>query len=151
MEKENNIPKPGTEYHFFDDGKTSPSRHYICRCERLATVEEAKNIMFGSDVISSEKETISLYELWEKAVSHYYWVFAEVTDLFVEISCPGYDENNLWAARAKDGGWFTLDIQSFWQGGRVDVTGEIFENVLKFFKEEGDEETVNIYLQEKYD
>ncbi len=28
----NNVPKIGKEYHFFDDGKTSLSRHYFFRC-----------------------------------------------------------------------------------------------------------------------
>ena len=29
------IPNIGEYYHFWDDGKTSLSRHYICRCERI--------------------------------------------------------------------------------------------------------------------
>ena len=60
------LPIVGNQYHFWDDGKTNPGSHYICRCERIITSEEAKNIMFeipnyyNNDVM----DTISLYEHW---------------------------------------------------------------------------------------
>lgn len=34
------IPEVGKYYHFFDDGKLFPSRHYICRVERLLSKED---------------------------------------------------------------------------------------------------------------
>ena len=88
---------------------------------------------------------ISLYEIWKKESAMDYWLFAEDTDCFVEISCPKYDENNLWAVRTKDGGWFTLDIQSSWQGGDIDVTGEKFNNV-----NEGNYDIIEEYKNETY-
>ena len=60
------LPVIGNHYHFWDDGKTNPGRHYICRCERIITSEEAKSIMieipnyYDNDVM----DTISLYEHW---------------------------------------------------------------------------------------
>ncbi len=39
------IPEVGKFYHFWDDGKTSTSRHYICKVEKIITPEEAKNII----------------------------------------------------------------------------------------------------------
>ena len=146
QKQNNNIPEIGNEYHFFDDGKTSLSRHYVCRCERVITPEEAKAITFGLD-----DGEITLYEIWKDESSKCDFLFAKDTDFFVEVSCPSYDENNLWAVRTKDGGWFTLDVQSSWQGGRVDVTGEIFDNVVRFWTEEGDSEMVDNYLEETYD
>ncbi len=142
----NNVPKIGKEYHFFDDGKTSLSRHYVCRCEREITSEEAKAITFDLD----DGET-TLYDIWKDESSKCDFLFAKDTDFFVEVSCPSYDENNLWAVRTKDGGWFTLDVQSYWQGGRVDVTGKIFDDVVRFWTEEGETEMVNNYLKETYD
>ena len=137
----------GKEYHFFDDGKTSPSRHYICRCERIITPEEAKSIIFDIDDIGN----MTLYDIWVNQSRNVDWLFAEHTDFFAEISCPNYDENNLWAVRTKDGGWFTLDIQSYWQGGRIDINGDIFENVIEFWEKEGDKEIVQQYMNEKYE
>ena len=42
------IPEVGKFYHFFDDGKTSASRHYICKVERIVPFEEAKNIILNT-------------------------------------------------------------------------------------------------------
>lgn len=147
------IPEVGKEYHFFDDGKTSPSRHYICRCERVITPEEAKNIIFEPKDYDSEEEKThqtTLYDIWKDEVSDCYWLFSEDTDFFVEISCPNYDDHMLWVARTKGGGWFTLDIQSWWQGGEVDVTGDIFNDTVEYWKGEGEDEKVRQYLEEKY-
>ncbi len=145
QKQNNNIPEIGKEYHFFDDGKTSLSRHYVCKCERVVTPEEAKAITFNFD-----DGEIVLYDIWKDESSKCDFLFAKDTDYFVEVSCPSYDENSLWAVRTKDGGWFTLDVQSSWQGGRVDVTGEIFDNVVRFWTEEGETEMVNGYLEETY-
>ena len=47
IDKMKPVPEVGKQYHFWDDGKSSPSRHYICRCERIIkTKKEAKTIMF---------------------------------------------------------------------------------------------------------
>lgn len=143
--KNANIPEIGKEYHFFDDGKTSISRHYICKCEKVITPEEAKAMIFDSD-----GGKITLYDIWKNESSKCDFLFAKNTDYFVEVSCPRYDENNLWAVRTKDGGWFTLDVLSSWQGGRVDVTGEIFDNVVRFWTKEGEMGMVDGYLEETY-
>ena len=152
------VPEVGKEYHFWDDGKSSPSRHYICRCERiLKTKKEAKNIKFplkkytkileNSSYIDYEK---SLYDVWKKQVKQCYWLYAEDTDYFVEISCPKYDEHNLWAVRTKNGGWFTLDIQSSWQGGYVDVDKEKFNNIINEWENEGCYDIIEEYKNETY-
>lgn len=159
-EKRNDpIPEVGKEYHFWDDGKSSPSRHYICRCERIVkSIKEAKAIKFTlrkyanflKDSPYTEYE-VSLYDVWKDSVKKHYWLIAEDTDAFVEISCPKYDENNLWAVRTKDGGWFTLDIQSSWQGGDVDVTGKKYEYIVENAYDEGNWELADEYKNETYD
>lgn len=123
------VPKVGNYYHFWDDGKTGPSRHYICKCEKIIRIKEAKSIMIHTS------DNISLYDIWKEQVEKYNWIYAKETDYFIEISCPTYDDNHLYAVRTKDGGWFTLNIQSWWQDGTLDVTGEIYENVLNDWEE----------------
>lgn len=161
MKKHNEKLKPfpvvGKEYHFWDDGKSSPARHYICRCERVIPYKEAKNIVFELKDYPDPKNSkvfmpfkVSLDEIWKKESGHCYWLFADTTDCFVEISCPNYDENNLWAARTKDDGWFTLDIQSNWQGGEIDVTGEKFNNIIEEYKDEGNYDVIEEYMNETY-
>ena len=59
------------------------------------------------------------------------WLYAEDTDYFIKISCPVYDEHMLYAVRTKDGGWFTIDAESWWQGGVLDVDGSVYERVIE--------------------
>lgn len=127
------LPKIGEFYHFWDDGKTSPSRHYICKCERIITPKEAENIMVSvPDYTNGSTIETSLYQHWfDYEMPEHDWLYATKTDYFIECSCPKYDKNNLWFVRTKDGGWFSMDIESTWQSGRLDVTGEIFDNIIK--------------------
>ena len=124
------VPKVGQYYHFWDDGKTAVSRHYICRVERVLTNKEAKKFLVKTyepiDDNTVEVREVSLYDHWQKQVPEYNWLYAKETDYFIEISCPNYDDNLLYAVRTIGGGWFTMDIQSWWQGGRLDVDGEVY-------------------------
>ena len=43
----------------------------------------------------------------------------------------GYDENIIWFVRTVQGGWFSIDVQSSWQYGSLDVDGSIYENCFK--------------------
>ena len=129
------IPEVGKYYHFFDDGKLSPSRHYICRVERLLSKEEANDIMvdvpyWNSMTNENETVTITLFEKWQEEKEDVDFLYSEDTDYFVELSCPEYDNNNLYAVRTQDGGWFTLDVQSFWQTGSLDVTGKKYQHCI---------------------
>ena len=134
MSKDNLKPVPeiGKYYHFWDDGKVSPGRHYICKVENLIKVKEAKNIIVKVP-IDEYFQNKTLYEVWKESVKDRD-LFTKNTDYFVEISCPEYDKNNLYAVRTKNGGWFTLDIQNWWQGGILDVTGEIFEEITNYWE-----------------
>ncbi len=129
------IPEVGKYYHFFDDGKLSPSRHYICRVERLLSKEEANEIMVEVpywNPITNEDETITmtLFERWQEEKESVSFLYSEDTDYFVELSCPEYDNNNLYAVRTKDGVWFTIAVQDFWQTGRLDVTGKKYQHCI---------------------
>lgn len=140
MEKKE-LPIVGQEYHFWDDGKTSTSRHYICKCERIITLDEAKSIIvtvpeWDYDKNENDFNDISLYEQWKIEVYNHDWLYAEDTDYFIECSCPKYDNDNLWFVRTKDGGWFSMDVQNSWQGGRLDIDGSIYENIIKDVKDD---------------
>ncbi len=155
------LPEVGKFYHFFDDGKTSPSRHYICKCERIVTAEEAKNITVKVPGENHTKdnpvyETLSLYDHWhDNEMPTHDWLYATETDYFIECSCPVYDDFNLWFVRTKEGGWFSMNVQSWWQSGRLDVTNEIFENVTSYIKEHPEwydvERALNAYNEAKYE
>lgn len=135
------IPEVGKYYHFFDDGKPYPSRHYICRVERLLSKEEANDIMvevpdWNPKTNEDETITITLFEQWQIRKEDVDFLYNENTDYFVELSCPEYDDNNLYAVRTKDGGWFTLDVQSFWQAGSLDVTGKTYQHCIDTWEDD---------------
>lgn len=146
-------PKVGKFYHFWDDGKTGPSRHYICKCEEIITPSQAQTIVFDENIYNDWPTT--LYDIWRIEIDDHRqgdnfkvlngasietgepWLYAEETDCFVRLSCPNYDENDLWAVRTVNGDWFTIDIQSGWQGGTLDVTGEIYDNIISYYEQNG--------------
>ena len=143
------IPEVGKYYHFFDDGKTSPSRHYIARVERIVPITDSVDILIPHfDQYLEELVPMSLWDIWNESKVDADWVFSEKTDVLVEASCPKYDGNNLWFARMKDGDWFSMDIQSSWQGGLLDVTREVYESVLETAKKYGME--IESYTKETY-
>ena len=135
--KEQEVPKVGEYYHFWDDGKTSPSRHYICRVEEVIRVKDAKKIEVSVpewDDLKNQNvfHTETLYNKWEEQVVGHDWLYAKETDYFIRISCPEYDKYDLYAVRTKSGGWFTIDVQSWWQGGRLDVDGSIYDEMIEY-------------------
>ena len=161
------IPEVGKSYHFWDDGKTSVSRHYICKVERIVPFEEAKNIILSTprgenDIYENGKFenvfiNMSLEDIWKEEVRQCDWLYEKETDYFIEASCPVYDDNNLWFARTKYGGWFSMNIQSWWQSGALDVDENIFTNIVEFWKndkycsEESRKAIVESYYDQKYE
>lgn len=146
------IPKIGSSYHFFDDGKIRESRHYIATVLDVITPEQTKNIMFSraDDEVSFE---ISLYEIWRNEIDDRRqdtnfkviaagvsmevgapWLYAEETDYFIKCSIPEYDENDVWFVRTVNGGWFSLDTNSWWMSGELDVDGRLFNNMMKDYE-----------------
>ena len=141
MDNEKNVPEVGKYYHFWDDGKCGASRHYICRVEELITNDKAKHINVNVPEWDEDKQEnvfhkVTLFEQWKYQVSGHDWIYANETDYFVRITCPEYDEHDLYAVRTKNGGWFTIDIESFWQGGSLDVTGEIYDEIMNEWENE---------------
>lgn len=140
-QKKNNIkmkeklPIVGKKYHFFDDGKCGPSRHYIAEVKEVITVKEAKTreVPCVVDDDGKESDFRPLIKIWRNEVKGHDFLFPNKTDYFVRCSVPKYDKNDLWFVRTRDGGWFSLDIQSFWQGGRLDVSGEIYQEIKELF------------------
>lgn len=123
-------PKTGEYYHFWDDGKNSLGRHYICRCERIIPFSEFAEFRlmryYGKHGLVGD----TLLNLWKDSVSKYGWIFAQQTDCAVVCSCPKYDKDELYFFRTRSGGWFSADRTSSWQAGELDVDGEIFRRVI---------------------
>ena len=133
------VPQVGEKLHFFDDGKVGDSRHYMAVVTHVLTPEQAKCV-FVVDATSfsechfidfEENKSLSLLDVHAEEVKCCDWIFAEQTDYFIACSIPEFDNHIIWFARKKDGGWFSMDIQSDWQGGFLDVTGEKYKNNIE--------------------
>lgn len=112
--KPQRIPNPGEKIMFFDDGKIRLSRMYQAEVLKAYKPEETP------EYVKKALQDNDVYWLFPKDENGKY-----VSDVFIECDIPKYDENHIWFARTKDGGFFSLDIQSSWQGGALDVDGRM--------------------------
>lgn len=104
------IPKKRQIYNFFDDGKCSPSRLYKAYVKKVIPFNRA-DIHLKIHLINSALNCS--------------WIWNGNTDYFIGCYIPKYDNHLIWFARTKYGTWFSMDIQSNWQGGLLDVNRDI--------------------------
>lgn len=55
----------------------------------------------------------------------YDWIWNGDTDYFIGCYIPRYDNHLVWFARTVNRGWFSMDFQSNWNGGLLDVSRDI--------------------------
>ena len=115
------VPEVGKEYHIFDDGKISPTRHYMCKIIEIIPFTECKDQ--------------NLLDAWKNEVEECHWLFSPETDYFVKAT-SSFDDNPLYFVRTLNGGWFSIDYPNWWMGARLDITGELYEIMVKRWGEE---------------
>lgn len=132
------IPEVGKDYHFFDDGKITRSRHYIAKILEIIPLKEAKNIIISTPRDYNEETgknvfiNMSLFDIWVDTKNYIDWVFSPTTDYIVKANIPEYDDDPIYFARTKNGGWFSMDTTDWWQGGRLDIDGKLYESLLEY-------------------
>lgn len=112
------IPKVNQTCMFFDDGKISYSRMY------QATV---KQVMVYDDAPDKVKKA------FERESKAHDWIWNKTTDYIIACDIKDYDKNLIWFARTVDGGWFSMDVDKSWQGGRLDIDGELEDYLISLF------------------
>lgn len=154
------IPVVGKKYHFFDDGKLHIQRHYIAIVLRVVPFDEAKDIVvkeFDYNLVEDGKPVEEclvdqcIIDTWHRERDNHDWLYPSSdyeTDYFIEISVPEYDDYNLWAVRTKSGYFFTMDIQSSWQGGVLDVDGSRFNEFKQTLEWYNTNENANIDISQ---
>lgn len=112
------IPKVNQTCMFFDDGKISYSRMY------QATV---KQVMVYGDAPDKVKKA------FERESKTHDWIWNKTTDYIIACDIKDYDNNLIWFARTVDGGWFSMDVDKSWQGGRLDIDGKLEDYLVSLF------------------
>ena len=112
------IPKLNQTCMFCDDGKISYSRMY------QATV---KQVMKFNDAPDKVKKA------FERESKTHDWIWNNTTDYIIACDIKDYDKNLIWFARTIDGGWFSMDVDKSWQGGRLDIDGELEDYLVSLF------------------
>lgn len=112
------VPKVNQTCMFFDDGKISYSRMY------QATV---KQVMVYDDAPDKVKKA------FERESKTHDWIWNKTTDYIIACNIKDYDNNLIWFARTVDGGWFSIDVDKSWQGGRLDIDGELEDYLVSLF------------------
>lgn len=110
------LPKKGKIYNFFDDGKIRRSRLYKAYVKKIIPFNKA-NIYLKIAFITNAID--------------YDWIYTGDTPYFIGCYIPNYDKHLIWFAKTKWGGWFSMDIQSSWQGGSLDVEGDLTKWLLE--------------------
>lgn len=147
IKKRQDVPVIGKYYYFFDDGKTSPSRCYKAKVVRVIPYDECDLGYEIYDYYCDCKISKTLKDIHKEEVDDHRqsenftvlnggdttpgkpWLYSEETDFFVECEISGYDENTIWFVRTVQGGWFSIDVQSSWQHGSLDVDGSIYKEI----------------------
>lgn len=112
------IPNVNQTCMFFDDGKVSYNRMY------QATV---KQVMVYNDAPDKVKKA------FERESKTHDWIWNKTTDYIIACDIKDYDNNLIWFARTTDGGWFSMDVDKSWQGGRLDIDGKLEDYLVSLF------------------
>ena len=139
MEKKD-IPIVGKEYHFFDDGKIRESRHYTAVIDEIIPIDEAKNIVvytpreFDYETNQNIFIYMTLYDVWIDEKDRCDWIYADDTDYIIKARIPKYDKDPIYFAKTKDDGWFSMDVTNWWQSGRLDIDGKLYEDMTLIYQ-----------------
>lgn len=118
--------KIGDKFYFFDDGKTGSCRVFEATVRMFIPIEESKNIILDASELWECKA--SLYDIYVKNIeaNPYKRPMSPDMKYFVVCSIPKYDDNLIYFYIDDCNEWWSLDVQSDWQGGILDVDRKIF-------------------------
>lgn len=143
------IPEKERIYHFFDSGRFTPSRCYEAKVECILPYSQECLV----DAYDSEYDCImpkTLQDILKENHEDTPELYAETTDFFVACSIPNYDEYMIWFTRTPYGEWFSMDIQSCWQSGTLDIDGSLYKRGKRLFEETYPSDNYDDYTQKGF-
>ena len=115
------VPNCGERFHFFDEGKSSPSRHFVVEINKVIAFDQLQSEELIKEIKTEQKDCG--------------WLYAPNTDYVLHGNLLDTDIEPIWFIRDLYGGWFSI---GFW-AGELDIDGsrfkEIIDNEFKYFKD----------------
>lgn len=123
-------PKVGQTYKFFDKGRMRISGIYDATVTQIMTIEESKKHILEFP----DESTTNLYDFWKKEINHKVipyrvgepWLYARNTDYFVFCNISEYSDLPVIFVRDVENRWFSLGYPNSFDGGLLDVSGELY-------------------------
>lgn len=124
------IPKVWQTYKFFDKGRMMISGIYDATVTQIMTIEESKKHILEFP----DGSTINLYDFWKKEINSKVipyrvgepWLYARNTDYFVFCKISEYSDLPVIFVRDIENRWFSLGYPKSFDGGLLDVSGELY-------------------------
>ena len=120
------LPELGKRYHFFEDGKSGPSRHYIIEITEIIPFEE---------MIDGE-----LLDVYDTEVIECDFLYAPETDYFVygrkvlPNNVLDMDDEFIFV-RTNYGGWFSFG--HWFEDGQLDVNSSKYNEIVEYWEQDG--------------
>ena len=119
------LPELGKRYHFFEDGKSGPSRHYIIEITEIIPFEE---------MIDGE-----LLDTYDAEVKECDFLYASETDYFVYgrkvLSDNTLDtEDEFIFIRTNYGGWFSFG--HWFEDGQLDIDNSKYNEIVQYWEKD---------------
>lgn len=119
------LPEVGKRYHFFEDGKSGPSRHFII---------EITNIVPFEDITDGE-----LLDAYDAEVDECDFLYAPETDYFIYgrkiLEDNTLDEEDFIFIRTDYGGWFSFG--HLFDDGLLDVDSSKYSAIAEYWEQDG--------------
>ena len=119
------LPEIGKRYHFFEDGKSGPSRHFII---------EITNIIPFESITDGE-----LLDAYDAEIEECDFLYAPETDYFIYgrkvLEDNTLDEEDFIFIRTDYGGWFSFG--HLFDDGLLDVDNSKYNAIAEYWEQDG--------------
>ena len=120
------LPEIGKRYHFFEDGKSGPSRHYIIEVTNIVPFETVTDV--------------ELLDAYKVEVEECDFLYSPKTDYFVygrkvlPNNTLDMDDEFIFI-RTYYGGWFSFG--RWFIDGQLDVDNSKYNEIIEYWKQDG--------------
>lgn len=117
------VPEIGKSYNFFSNGTVDGTRVYKAVITNILSIQQASQYKFADGTLLS---------IWEYEKEIYKDFYAKKTDVFVEAKIEAFSLSCIYFCRCKDGGWYSFDVNTINEAGRLDINGSMLRAFINY-------------------